>query len=94
MSKCVVTGNETSSLTNSIPVSIEGRDVLGKVTDAHNEKVFEYYKEESNKANNGVELDEDTLRHFAPKINKRKVLDLIVRKERDIMVTLDEVLEA
>ena len=94
MSKCVVTGNETSSLTNNVPLSREGRDVLTKVTDAHNEKVFEYFKEESNKANNGVDLDEKTLRHFAPSINKRKALNLIAEKERDIMVTLDEVLGA
>jgi len=91
--KCIVTGKETNDKTKNIPLSKDGRKILDEILVAHNDKIFEVYKEKSNEANGGLDLDEKTLRHFAPSINKRKALDLLVQEEKDIIETRDEVLD-
>jgi len=94
MKKCVVTGKETNDYLSSVPVSKEGRNLLNLIVESHNNKIFEVFKEKNREANNGIDLDDDTLRRFSPSLNKRKVLDLLIIEERDIMKTKEEVLGA
>jgi len=90
--KCLITGKETLSKTNSTPLSREGRELLTKILDSHNEKIFKVHEERTKESNNGIALDEDTLRHFAPKIKKSRVLELLKLGEKDIIDTRDEIL--
>lgn len=92
--KCVITGDETNMLTKKIPLSREGRSLLQKITDAHNEKIADFYVEKTKKDNPKVDLNEEYLRKLAPKISKSYALTLLSKEERDIMETRDQVLGA
>jgi len=91
--KCVVTHKETSNHTNGIPLSKQGRDLLIKIIDAHNEKVANFFVEKTKADNPDAPLTDEGLRRFAPKISKRQALNLLKIKESDIMETRAEVLE-
>ncbi len=91
---CVVTGKVTKCKTNNIPLSCEGRSLLESIVESHNEKIFKVYKEKNKEANNGLDLDDDTLRNFSPKLNKTEVLKLLSKHESDILETRDEILGA
>jgi len=93
MKKCVITGKETLDKSNNIPVSREGRKILTDITKSHNEKIFLVYKEKSKEANHGLDLDEATLRRFAPTIKKSRVIELLIAEEKDIMETKAEILD-
>jgi len=94
MSNCLITGKETKDKIKNVPVSREGRELLKQITESHNEKIFEVYKKKNNEANNGIDLDEKTLRNFAPKLSTKRIISLLLEDEKDIIETRDEILGA
>ncbi len=91
--KCLITGRETLDKTKNVPLSKEGRTLLNNILELHNEKIFKVFAEKNKEANNGVDLDEKTLRNFAPSINKKKAIELLLKEESDIMETKAEILD-
>jgi len=91
--KCVVTHKETSSHTNGIPLSKQGRELLIEIIDAHNEKVAEFFVKKTKADNPEAAFTDEGLKRFAPKISKRQALNLLKIEESDIMETRAEVLE-
>lgn len=89
---CIITKKKTDMNSSGIPLSREGRELLKKIIERHNDKIFQYYKDKNREANDGVDLDDGTLRRFAPKISRRSVIKLLMEEERDIMQTRAEVL--
>lgn len=91
--KCVVTHEETNTHTNGIPLSKKGRDLLEEIIAAHNKKISDFFVEKTLADNPESTLTGDSLRRFAPSINKKRALNLLKIEESDIMETRAEVLE-
>ena len=90
MKKCVVTGKETNSTTNNIPLSREARPLLKKIVEKHNSKIEEMFVNRLIEKNEAI--TEEFARKLAPKINAKKALKLLQINEEDISLTRAEVL--
>ena len=100
--KCVITGNETNTMTNNVPVSAEGRELLSKVHEAYNNKIKEEFidralgvaRDEEAKTDTEAR-DEDVLRQafsqMAPQVSRNKMLELLKIGVKDAVETLNEV---
>lgn len=93
---CVITGEETSSKTNNISLSREGRSLLSKITNLHNEKIADKFVEASKERNKDSKnpIDYDFVRSLSPKITEKQALRLLEKDERDIVNTRNEVLNS
>tara|TARA_R110000850_G_scaffold103081_1_gene212828 strand:- start:774 stop:1055 length:282 start_codon:yes stop_codon:yes gene_type:complete len=91
--RCVVTHEETSSHTNGIPLSKQGREILKDIITAHNDKVAAFFIEKTKGDNPNSALTDEGLKRFAPKVSTRQALNLLKIEESDIMETRAEVLE-
>jgi len=95
MRKCVVTGEETISKRNNIPLSREGRSLITKITELHNTKISDSFVERALEGKEDSQvLDENFLRSMAPKISDTQTLRLILKQEPDIINTRNEVLNS
>jgi len=101
MKKCVITGNETNTMTNNIPVSAEGRAILSELHEVYNKKIKEEFVNKAlGRAKEGSEeeFEEDELtkvfEKLAPQVSRNKMLDLVNIGVQDAIETLNEVKDA
>jgi uncharacterized protein (DUF1778 family) len=94
MRKCVITGEETVSKRRDIPLSKEGRALISKVTNLHNEKIADLFVENALKKQEDQVLDENFLRSLSPKMTDIQTLRLLFKEESDIINTRNEVLNS
>jgi len=90
--KCVITNEETKSMSSNIPLSREGRRLLPEIHEKHNEKIKDFYIKNNLEKDTTGKLTEEFLAKLAPKINKSYALRLLHKQEKDIIETRDEVL--
>jgi cobyric acid synthase len=101
MKKCVITGNQTNTMTNNIPVSAEGRVILSELHEVYNKKIKEEFVNKAlgrAKEGNEEEFKEDELtkvfEKLAPQVSRNKMLDLVNIGVQDAIETLNEVKDA
>lgn len=90
MNICIITGQETSSLTKNFPLSIEGRKLLPTIVQKHNDKIEELFVEKA--MENNENLTREFAAKLAPKISTRKALQLLQVNEADMALTRAEVI--
>ena len=90
--KCVITGNETNTLTNGLPLSRDGRIKLNEITERYNTELKEQFKKRfKEKTNDNEEAAEGIAKVMAPKCSKKKMLKMLTKNtEEEIFKPFEE----
>ena len=102
--RCVITGNETKTLTDGIPVSAEGRSILNDLHNVYNKKIKKEFVDKAlGRAKNKAEKVEEEFKEdeltkvfekLAPQVSRKKMLKLVNIGVHDAIETLNEVKDA
>ena len=89
--KCVITGKDTNSLTNNVPLSVEARGDLNELHKEYNDKLREkFIKSFISKVSDPTEERIEQAGKLAPKVTKKFVLNQIAETSvRDVMSQFD-----
>lgn len=90
--KCVITQQETNTLTKGIPLSREGRLNLDSITERYNNEIKKQFKKRFKlKTNDSEEAAEEIASVMAPKFSKHKILKMLVNNtEEDLFKPFEE----